>query len=763
MRIQIKSYFGLFVLVILAAFLPATGRQSTGTIRGQLLDTDTKAPLIGANVILIGTDRGTAADSEGNFEMNHIPAGCYMVKFTYMGYQPLIKTDVIVKPHRITYVNAETRMQALETEAVQVTAGYFSRTEEASVSAVNFGNEEIRRAPGSAGDVSRILMSLPSVAMVNDQSNSLSVRGGNPMENTFFVDNIEIPNINHFPDQASSGGPIGVLNVDFIRDVNFYSGGFSSIYGDKLSSVMDIRFREGNPQERDTQLDLNFAGFGGVAEGPLGKNGSWLISARRSYLDFVVKVLDVGSTIAPRYGDIQWKVHYDLSPENRLIVLGIWSDDHNAPDRKAGMENNMTHYGRQDDGIRTTGLTWRKLWGNRGYTNTSISHTAEIYNQNWYETYTDQYAVKNRSLEHSLKFRNLNHLRLYTNHRMEFGLDVKTLWSDYDNWTHAVTNALGDSIAELSIQKTITASKAGGFINYTLRLLPALSLNMGIRGDYFSIPDRFTCSPRLSLSCRITNRATFNASTGQFYQNLPLFLISRNESNKTLHDMTSVHTILGLEYLLTENTRLTAELYQKSYDHFPMDPSQPGLFLIDEGYQFAQSRCVDTGKAWTRGVELMVQKKLADKLYGLASLSIFRARYRDVDGLWRDRKYDNQWICSFEGGYKPGHKWEFSLRWIVAGGGPYTPLNIEASKQYHRMVQDENRIHEARTPDYHSMNIRIDRRFSFSSSNLIFYLSVWNAYNQKNVAEYFWNDKEQKQEAIYQWLIMPIFGLEYEF
>jgi hypothetical protein len=356
----------------------------------------------------------------------------------------------------------------------------------------------------------------------------------------------------------------------------------------------------------------------------------------------------------------------------------------------------------------------------------------------------------------------VNHVRLHPNLRVEFGLDSKYLWSDYDNRIHATTNVSGDSVPELHIQKTLTASKAGGFINTSIRPVSGLDLNIGARSDYFSMSERWTWSPRVSLSYVVTNRTALNVSAGRFYQNLPLLLISRNESNRTLHDMVSVHYIAGLEVLLTENTRLTVEAYQKKYDHFPMDPSQPGLFIIDEGYRFAQSGCVDTGEARTRGVEVMIQKKLADKLYGLAGASIFKARHRGADGLWRDRKYDNQWICSMEGGYKPGPEWEFSLRWIAAGGGPYTPMDIEASKTYHRMVQDDSRIHQARYPDYHSMNIRIDRRFNFHRTNLIFYLSVWNVYNQKNVAEYFWNDREQKQEAIYQWLMMPIFGLEFE-
>jgi hypothetical protein len=158
----------------------------------------------------------------------------------------------------------------------------------------------------------------------------------------------------------------------------------------------------------------------------------------------------------------------------------------------------------------------------------------------------------------------------------------------------------------------------------------------------------------------------------------------------------------------------------------------------------------------------MLQKKLAQKFYGLASAAYFRSRYQDGNGVWRDRDYDNRVTFSFEGGYKPNRKWEYSLRWIYAGGPPHTPLDLAASKANHRAVLDESRINAVRYPDYHAMNLRVDRRFNFNRSNLIFYLSVWNVYNRKNLATYFWNDKEQKQDVIYQWQLLPIFGLEYE-
>ena len=203
--------------------------------------------------------------------------------------------------------------------------------------------------------------------------------------------------------------------------------------------------------------------------------------------------------------------------------------------------------------------------------------------------------------------------------------------------------------------------------------------------------------------------------------------------------------------------------YQKNYKNFPIDPLQPALFIIDDSYFNNYGELVDNGEALSRGVELMIQKKLAKHFYGLASASFFKSRYKGGDSVWRDRNFDNRITFSIEGGYKPNNKWEFSMRWIYAGGVPYTPFDIEKSTLVHRAVYNENKINEVRYPDYHSMNIRFDRRFNFSRSNIVLYLSVWNTYNRKNIANYFWNDKEQKQDEVYQWGLLPIFGVEYEF
>ncbi|MBN2200931.1 carboxypeptidase-like regulatory domain-containing protein, partial [bacterium] len=228
-----------------------------------VLDQNTQSPLPMANVTIENTNMGAVTNEEGRFLISSVPVGHYVLRFSYIGYEILRRPDVIVKSDRIAFEEARLKPSAIRMEGVTVRGGYFPDPENQPVGAAGFSYEEIRRAPGSAGDVSRIVMSLPSVAKVNDQTNKLIVRGGGSMENAYYVDDIEIPNINHFPSQGASGGPMGILNVDFIRDVTFMAGGFSPAYGDRLSSVMAVDFREGNRDRFEGQVDFNITGFGG--------------------------------------------------------------------------------------------------------------------------------------------------------------------------------------------------------------------------------------------------------------------------------------------------------------------------------------------------------------------------------------------------------------------------------------------------------------------------------------------------------------------
>ncbi len=757
-------FYFLIVPALLFAQQADSEKPPQGTLKGKIVNAETQEPLIGVNVIVIGTVLGAATDLNGNFIVNNVPVGSYNVDFSYIGFQRVIRPDVIVRPERITFLNFGLQEIALQGEEIVVSAGYFQKEETEPTSSVSLNSEEVRRAPGSVGDVSRVLLALPSTAQVIDNVNDLMVRGGSSFENGFYVDNIRIPNINQFPSRGTTGGPIGMINVDFIEDVSFSAGGFSAAYGNKLSSIVDISFREGNTDKTEYQADLSLAGFGAIAEGPLPNNkGSWFLSARKSFLDLIVDMIGTGS--APRYGDVHGKLTYDLNNNHRISFLNIFGDSKIEHILEDSRDDGNPYYGKYDGMQNTFGMTWRYIWGGNGYSKTSVSHSFVSSDNIWNKTATETLSQTDTYTEGAVRLRNVNYYQLNSRNKIEFGVDTEYEYADYDYFFAPYISRLGVEEPGIQLNDKFNTSKSGAFISYTMNPAANTSVTMGIRGDYYEFNDRFHISPRISGSYNVSDRLTLNAAAGIYSQELPIFILSQKSENNMLKSPKAYHYIAGLEYMLTPTTKMSLEVYNKEYRNFPLDPGDPTFFTIDEGVMNFRPdySLVDNGRAYSRGVELLIQKKLAKDFYGMVSGAYYRCRYKDYNGTWRDRMYDTKYIFNVLGGYKPGNKWEYSTRWNFSGGMPYSPFDQTLSTQLNSGVIDQTRIHSERFPNYHSLNFRVDRRFTFQSSSLVTYLSLWNVYNQKNVSFYYWNEIENKQDEIFQWSFIPLIGLEYEF
>ena len=261
--------------------ISAIAQTNTGIVAGQVVDEATKEPLIGVNVLVVDTPYGAATDEDGNYVIPNLPVGSYKLFFQYIGYQMWVQADVVVRPGRTTNVDAGLQFTVLETEGVMVTADYYQKNLTELTSVVGFSTEEIRRSPGAGQEVTRVLSALPGVASRGETSQDLFVRGGSPLENGFYIDNIFIPNASHFTTgDGSTFGPTGLINTEFVDHVDFYSGGFSASYGDRLSSISMIRYREGNANRVTGELGLNFAGGTAIVEGPwAGGKGTFLCRA----------------------------------------------------------------------------------------------------------------------------------------------------------------------------------------------------------------------------------------------------------------------------------------------------------------------------------------------------------------------------------------------------------------------------------------------------------------------------------------------------
>ncbi|MCB0731308.1 MAG: carboxypeptidase-like regulatory domain-containing protein [Ignavibacteriae bacterium] len=739
----------------------------TGNLEGLVADASNKNSLIGVNIFILNKNSGTTSNEKGNYIFNDLPVGTYTIQFSYIGYEKVTKTDVIIRSKRTTYLNIEMLPSSVELNDVVVESGYFTEINDKPLGTANFSSEEIRRAPGSAGDVSRILFGLPSLAKVNDARNSLIVRGGSPIENSFYIDNIEIPNINHFPVEGSSDGPIGILNADFIEDVNFYSGGFSPIYGERLSSIMEISFREGSKDQFNSQLNLSMQGVGAAIEGPLSDCGSYMASGSIAYLDLILDESETGGAI-PHYGDGQTKIVYNLNDNNKLTLLEVFSWDQINLDYENAVKTDLTNiYGKTDGITNVAGLNWQFLWGKKGYSNTSISHTYFGYKRNYSETKSKKHLLENNSKEYNLKLRNVNFYKMDKSNSFEFGFEGIYNFSNFDVFYNTWEDHYGNPTPQLFVENKLNTSKLAIFAQHKMQLFNQCNLEYGGRIDYFQFNDHLNFSPRLSLSYELKNGITVSGSAGIFTQEIPVNFLIQNDNFKDLKTPTSNHFILGISKMLGESTRLSLEGYYKTYQNFPINPAQPNVFIFDQsmidGVFLNHESLVDDGEAFSRGIELMIQKKLASDFYGMASTSYSKTRYKDLNGDWHDRIYDNVFNFNIEGGYIPNDEWEFKLRWIYAGGSPYTPFDIEKSTELNRGIWDLENINGKRLPDYHSLNIRVDKRFYFSSSSLIVYLSVWNAYGRENIAFYQWDEQKNTLGYQKQWSTMPVLGLDYKF
>ncbi len=422
-----------FVFAVLLFAAPiAAAETPVGSVRGTVFDKETRAGLPSVTVVVMGTQFGASTDEKGGFSLSGLTAGTYSLQFRLVGYDPLIRTDILVTPGKTTSLQAELHERAVIGEEMTATGGYFGSQQAVEGLSIGFNAEEIRRSPGSANDVSRILMALPSTAKVADNSNDLAVRGGSPIENGFYVDDVPVPNINHFPTQGSTGGPIGILNIDFIDQVDFLVSGFSATYGDRLSSVVDIDFKNGTPESLYGKAFLSFAGFGAMAEGRLpSESGSWMLSASKSYLDLIVGA--IGTGVAPNYGDVQGKLTLTLGDRHSLRLIGIGGRSRIDFDKETSREEGQRQYGKNENSQGTLGARWNALEQRPLFHHDALVF-GRIVRQKFLKTSTDQPYLTSSNADRNIVLRSVHFIQLAKSFRLETGLEGKAGIGEFDTF-----------------------------------------------------------------------------------------------------------------------------------------------------------------------------------------------------------------------------------------------------------------------------------------------------------------------------------------
>ena len=753
------------VLVIFVLSIQILGQDNKGSIAGKVIDKITKEAIVGANIMIAGTTIGAAADINGEFEISNLDVGNYQLQVSSIGYKTVVKTDVIVSTARPPYLTIELMETAIELEGVTVKAEYFDMNPTELNSLTGFSYEEIRRAPGGLEDVVRNLSILPGVAQVSAGRNDLVVRGGAPSENLFVVDGYTVPNINHFGTQGATGGPLSYINLDYVANTTFSTGGFSSLYGDKLSSVLSINLREGRTDRIGGKAAIAASQFGLNLEGPVSGKGNFLFSIRRSYLDFIFNA--AGFNFVPEYWDLLAKGVYEFDTHNKLSFLFIGAIDNvkfNNNDAEDKYDNSRILGNDQKQYL--LGITFRHLF-DKGFFTLQLDRNYVDYNFLQRDSLLNPIFLNN-SLEAENEFEAEMVLKLSSTSELNAGVTTKLINFSSDINFPIFATSFGDTlnINQLSVNENYL--KYSAYIQYSDVFFNRLSYSIGGRVDYFGgIKNGFVASPRFAASYKIDEITSLSFSSGIYTQFPSYIWLTAVKSNENLKPVKVNQYILGIERLLNYDLRVKLEAYYKDYKDYPASELRPYLVLANTGVGFAGANdnfstfglepLVSKGVGNVKGFELSMQKKSSENpYYGILSLTYSESEFTALDGVSRPSAYDQKWIFNLSTGYIFNEKWEASLRFRFATGNPYTPYNLDGSQSVSNYLSE-------RFKPLHSLDLRVDRKWNFDSWKLTAYIDVQNVYNNKYSNSISYNYRENKVKEGSSLGIFPTIGINAEF
>ncbi len=737
--------------------------QIKGTITGRVISQMSKKTLAGVNVRILNTTLGAVSKTDGTFEIKNVDAGIQKIQFSLIGYETYVNSNISVNAGKPVYLEIELAEKVIELEGAEVKASFFQKRVDAVTSTQYLSFEEIRRAPGVQEDVIRATALLPGVNVTAAGRNDLIVRGGAPFENLFIVDNIEVNNINHFGSQGSTGGPLSLINLDYVRNVEFSAGGFGARYGDRTSSLTNITLRNGNESQFGGKLNLSATGVGLSFEGPIGDKGSWIFSARRSYLDFIFQA--AGFSFVPQYWDFMTKGNYRLDANNSLTFIGISAINTvklNNEDIDNKYDNSRIAV--PDQYQNFSGLTWRSTFETGFFTATlANSYTRFTTFQN------DSNLIeifRNDSKEGELILKTDLDLQIGPKTEILIGNQLKYgAFLDYLIKIPGSVRTDNNGVERpFDIDTSFNTIKNGTYFNYSTAI-ENHRITLGGRMDYYNFTaESIYLSPRLSYTYTLNENSSFILSAGRYYQS-PSYIWLLSNSEKSLKPIIADQVVLGYAHTPLQDVKVQLEVYYKNYTNYPGRVFRPQSVLAPSGFDdistdipFGLEPLHNSATGWSSGVELFIQKKLSEiPLYGLLSITLSESNFTALDSIERSSVFDSRLIFNLAIGYRISEDWEISSKFRYATGVPTTPFTNLGKIDYTQYNEGE------RLPDFNALDLRVDKRWNFSWGTLITYLDIQNLYSRKNVSGIRWD--RRTNETIYQKSIglLPSIGVSAEF
>lgn len=742
----------IFVLLIFS-FLSLFGQSPTGVINGRVFNSKNNEPVEFATVILRNSTVGTNSDEKGHFTMGQLVPGFYQIQVSAVGYKTYVS-----ETFRVTLANSATLNIPLEEdnvniEEVTVRPSYFPKREESPNSLRTIGIDEIEKNPGGNRDISKVIQSFPGVSSTPAYRNDVIVRGGGPSENRFYLDGVEIPNLNHFSTQGASGGPVGMINVDFIREVNFFSGAFPASRGNAMSSVLEFNHKEANSDNVKFRATVGASDLALSSEGPLSEKSSFLASVRRSYLQFLFKALEL--PFLPTYNDFQFKYKNRLNDKLELSFIGLGALDQfdlNTEADKTEEQRYILGYLPDNDQWNYTFGAVLKHFHDKGNNTLVLSQNRLDNTSVKYRDNVEQAGNKildYNSTETETKLRFEHNYRSDKGYKLIYGVDLQ--YADYKNNTFR-KSFTGSLPSALNYESEIDFVKYALFGQASRDFAEnRLTLSLGLRADGNGYSEKMgnlfsNLSPRFSASYRLSPTASLNINSGRFLQ-LPSFttLGFRNNAGQLVNRENGLtyigvnHLVAGFDYRPSASTQIEVEGFYKQYSHYPFSVND-SVSLASKGADYGvygDEEVAPVGKGRAYGAEVMARFKDLWGFNGVATYTFVRSEFTDKTGQYIPSAWDNRNLFSVTATRSFKKNWDFGFRWRYLGGAPFTPWDLDRSSLKEawdaqgRAYLDYSRFNRERAKAFHQLDLRVDKSYFYKKWSLMFYLDIQNVYNYK--------------------------------
>ncbi len=768
----------LLLLVVLLASFMCEGQESgiKQTLRGTVLDQELETPIIGARVFLFTPESDTLkamTDYDGTFAFRSINIGRYKLAVSMIGYEPRIIPDIILNSgkEQVLNVTLQESTTSIDELVIKGNEGHEVENELATVSARSFSVEEANRYAGGFSDPARIAQSFAGVASNDDSSNEIVIRGNSPRGVLWRLEGVEIPNPNHFSDQGASGGAISMLNSNMMANSDFYTGAFPSDYGNALSGVFDIRLRKGNNETREYSLGAGVLGLDATLEGPFkkGYQGSYLVNYRYSTLKLLNAMgVDIAGDALPIFQDLAFNFNLPTKSAGNFTIFGL-----------GGISLIEEEYDDYKNNFKVSmgvgGITHSIMLGKKTVLKSVISPSITINN------YSDQeldslgnfYDDWNRDIT-NLGLIGASHLthKVSSHHTLKTGVKANRIAFDM----------FFDNINEDTWQRETYLESSGhtwliqSYVAWKWRLNERLTFNSGLHYTHFALNGYQTIEPRAGMRWQVSPGHFINAGFGIHSRREDLSLYfgeqtlqdgTKVQANKGLEFAKAQHYVLGYETMIGKNFNVKSEVYYQNLYNVPIiDDPNSYLSALNFGSAFTTDSLSNKGTGTNYGIELTVERYLANSYFFMVTSSLFDSKYVAGDGIERNTRYNGNYAFSFSAGKEfylgknKNNTLMFSMRGTWAGGRRTTPILLDESIAAGYEIRDETRVFEAKNADY----LRLDFKCSYSTnkkkSTRIVKLDIQNTTNRGNVFSQYFDAESGEIQTSTQLGLVPVLSYQ---